>query len=411
MIEIKIDTEFQELIPPLTVDEFAQLEENVLRDGIKDSLKVWNGILIDGHNRYAIAQKYNLPFDTTELNFESRNDAAIWIIQNQLGRRNLNNYTRSELALKLKPVIAAKAKKNLVAGAEMTNTGLQKSVKAVNTQKEIAKVAGVSHDTIAKVEKIEQAVTPEVKAALMAGHMSINEAFREVKKAQKQEKAQERAARKSYTLEKELPLDACKLFCADIRDGLPQIENNSVDFIITDPPYPKEYLPLYEDLSKVAARVLKDGGSLVCMAGQSYLPEVIRLLQTALNYHWCICYLTPGGQSPQLFQKRVNTFWKPLLWFVKGNYKGDWAGDVFKSPVNDNDKTFHEWGQSFNGIKSIVERLTNPNDLILDPFLGGGTTGIAAVTAGRQFLGADIQQKCLEITFKRIKAAYTNGSS
>ena len=71
------------------------------------------------------------------------------------GRRDLTTYERSILALKLKPVIAAKAKENLVAGAEMTNTGLQKSVKAINTQQEVAKLAGVSHDTIAKVEKIE----------------------------------------------------------------------------------------------------------------------------------------------------------------------------------------------------------------------------------------------------------------
>ena len=84
--------------------------------------------------------------------------------QIQFWRRNLSAYDRSILALKLKPAIAAKAKENLIAGAEMTNTGLQKSVKAVNTQKEIAKVAGVSHDTIAKVEKIKQQAAPEIKA-------------------------------------------------------------------------------------------------------------------------------------------------------------------------------------------------------------------------------------------------------
>lgn len=147
---ITIDNDFQNLIPPLTNEEFAQLESNILRDGIRDALITWHGILIDGHNRYRIAQKYGLTYRTVEKQFTDRNDAERWIILNQFGRRNLSAYDRSILALKLKPIIAEKAKENLKVGAEITNTGLQKSVKAVNTQKELAKVAGVSHDTIAK---------------------------------------------------------------------------------------------------------------------------------------------------------------------------------------------------------------------------------------------------------------------
>ena len=157
----------------------------------------------------------------------------------------------------------------------------------------------------------------------------------------------------------------------------------------------------------MAARVLKDGGSLVCMVGQSYLPEVVQLLQTSMKYHWCMCYLTLGA-SPQRWQKRTNTFWKPLLWFVKGEYKGDWIGnDIMESPQND--KNFHHWGQSVGGMKDIIERFTNPNDLILDPFLGGGTTGVTAVMSGRKFIGVDIEEKCLETTLERIKESY--GSS
>ena len=230
----------------------------------------------------------------------------------------------------------------------------------------------------------------------------------EIKHVKKNQRQAETRERKAYTPPTELPADSCKLFRADIRDGLPEIADNSVDFIITDPPYPKDFLPLYADLSKLAARVLKDGGSLICMAGQSYLPDVIQLLATELNYHWCLCYLTPGGQSAQLFQRRVNTFWKPLLWFVKGSYSGDWAGDVLKSDTNDNDKRFHEWGQSLSGMKNIVERFTNPGDVILDPFLGGGSTGVVAATCKRKFIGVDIEQSCIDTTANRIREAFCN---
>ena len=218
-----------------------------------------------------------------------------------------------------------------------------------------------------------------------------------------------KAERKSYELEPEMPEDMCRLFVADIRAGLKELENESVDFLITDPPYPREYIPLYGDLSLLASRVLKPGGSLIVMIGQSYMPEVIEQLGRYMSYYWVMPYLTPGYGSPILFQKRVNTFWKPVLWYVKGEYKGDYIGDVLRSP--ESDKRFHEWGQSLGGMLDIVERLTNPGDVILDPFLGGGTTGAAAVIKGRKFIGTDIEAKNVEISRTRIKEAYMNASN
>ena len=116
MTDLIVDNEFKDLIPPLTDDEKKQLEENILRDGIQDPLKVWQGTLIDGHNRYEIAQRHGLVFTTVEMQFTTRDDVIIWIIKNQFGRRNLSAYDRSILALKLKPVIAAKAKERMEAG-------------------------------------------------------------------------------------------------------------------------------------------------------------------------------------------------------------------------------------------------------------------------------------------------------
>ena len=214
--------------------------------------------------------------------------------------------------------------------------------------------------------------------------------------AEKQLNREEKAKRKSYELADEIPEGNCRLFSADIRDGLKEIADESVDVIITDPPYGKEYIPLYGELSRVAQRVLKPNGSLLVMTGQSYLPEVIEHLGQYMMYHWTMCYLTPGGQSPQMFQKRVNTFWKPVLWYVKGGYTGDYVGDVLKSPVNANEKDYHEWGQSLGGMLEIVERMSNPEDVILDPFLGGGTTGVAAVMKGRKFIGTDIDSGHVE---------------
>ena len=92
MINLKIDPEFQNQIPPLTDDEYKQLEENILKEGkLLSPLIVWNNTLVDGHNRYAILQKHHeIYFSTMPLRFENREEAIAWICRNQLGRRNLS---------------------------------------------------------------------------------------------------------------------------------------------------------------------------------------------------------------------------------------------------------------------------------------------------------------------------------
>ena len=129
---MKIDVEFQSLIPPLTYEEKKMLEESILSEGCRDAIVVWNDTIIDGHNRYEICKKHGIPFETVSREFEDRNDVIEWIIKNQFGRRNLPLHERARLALRLKPVIAEKAKENERIGAEMTNkTGLQNSANQI----------------------------------------------------------------------------------------------------------------------------------------------------------------------------------------------------------------------------------------------------------------------------------------
>jgi N6-adenosine-specific RNA methylase IME4 len=92
-----VDKEFKGLIPPLTNEEFNQLEQNCIKDGILESIKVWQDVIIDGHNRHEIANKNGLDFTVTELSFENRTDAIEWIILHQLGRRNLTEEQKAYL--------------------------------------------------------------------------------------------------------------------------------------------------------------------------------------------------------------------------------------------------------------------------------------------------------------------------
>ena len=181
---ITIDKEFQSLIPPLTADEYTQLEKNILKDGIRDPLVVWKPpdgteVLVDGHNRMRIAEAHpGITYKVEYMKFDSRDDVIAWIIMNQFGRRNLSAYDRSVLALKLKPVIVERAKEQQASHSEQ---GYQKSDKAVHTAKELAKAAGVSHDTIHKVEVIENYPDKSMRQMIRSGDISINQAYRAIR--------------------------------------------------------------------------------------------------------------------------------------------------------------------------------------------------------------------------------------
>ena len=176
-----IDKEFKELIPALSSEEYQQLEQNIVSEGCRDSLVLWNETLIDGHNRYEICTKHNLSFNTIQKEFDSRESVIEWIIRNQFGRRNLPAYARSVLALKLEDVIKERAKENQKLSE---GKGCQKSdkVNPIDTKKELATLAGVSHDTIAKVKTIEKEGSDEQKQSLMKGETKINTVYQEIKK-------------------------------------------------------------------------------------------------------------------------------------------------------------------------------------------------------------------------------------
>ena len=176
---IILDNEFESLLDPQVEIERGAFEVSLLKEGCRDALIVWRdtNVLIDGYHGFKFCAAHGIQGSVIYKDFTNRGEAREYIIMNQLARRNLPMHQRARLALELKPIYEARAKENLVVGAEMTNTGLQKSVKAVNTQKELAKVAGVSHDSIDKVSKIERDAPEPIKRASRRGEISVNAAY------------------------------------------------------------------------------------------------------------------------------------------------------------------------------------------------------------------------------------------
>ena len=141
---LSIDPEFRDLIPPLTQEEQQGLLESILEEGCRDPIIVHNNTIIDGHNRYEICREMHIPFKTAPFPGKAdptRDDLKVWIIDNQLSRRNISTFDRVSLELIKEPIIAARAKENQIRTSENRVCQISDE-QAIDTKKELAKIAG-----------------------------------------------------------------------------------------------------------------------------------------------------------------------------------------------------------------------------------------------------------------------------
>ena len=172
-MEIQVDTEFRALIPPLTPEERQQLKRNIEREGVLDPLKVWNGTILDGHNRLEICDELGIKYYVQEVpDIRSREHAKIWIIKNQLGRRNLNESQRAMLAADLKKVYAGPARERMTAGKANPGPNCDEG----RADEQAARDMNVSRMSVHRAEKVKTDGTPELQAAVMSGDVSVSAA-------------------------------------------------------------------------------------------------------------------------------------------------------------------------------------------------------------------------------------------
>lgn len=257
---MKIDEEFKNLIPKLSNEELKQLEENIIEEGCREPIVLWNNTIVDGHNRYEICNRNNIEFKTTNKEFSNREEAKMWIIKNQFGRRNLSIYDRGKLALKLDDLFAVKAKQNQGTRTDIfqkteKSQEQEEIIEPINTTKELANIAGVSIDTMSKIKKIEKKAPEEVKEKVKKGEMSINQAYgyaktyeyleNEIKDEIPKEKTAEekyveeefRKIEKQRTIQKNIHNAIYKILCTDITEeylevwyeGLDRLELETLD--------------------------------------------------------------------------------------------------------------------------------------------------------------------------------------
>jgi DNA modification methylase len=418
MKDLKINQDFKKLIPPLVEDEFKQLEKNCLKEGIRDAILLWDGFIIDGHNRYEIAKKNNLDFKTLEKDFKDENEVKEWMILNQFGRRNLSNYQRSVLALQLEDVFREKAKENQGIRTDILQKSAE-SLKPIDTRQELAKVASVSHDTISKVKTIEAKAPEEVKEKLRAGEISINQVYQGIKKEEKKVNFEQKKAEFIKPIEPKKTSQI--IILGDSLSVLPTFEKKSFDLLLSDPPYGMDFksgwsdkdkiandkivdtINLFENVLKESVQLLKDDAHFYLFGSIDYMVEIKPIIEKYLNLKNILIWdrrvigmgdLRTYGKSYDVIYFGYNKVWKDL--------NGTRDRDLLSFNRVDPAKNIHPTEKPVDLLEYLVKKSTKEQDKVLEPFAGGGSTLIACKNVNRLCTGIEIEEKYVELIKSRL---------
>jgi 16S rRNA G966 N2-methylase RsmD len=385
----------------------ADLLESIKEFGIRVPLTITDkNVVISGHRRWHCACELELervPVEVKIFADELAEKKAILDFNKQREKTFSQKMNEAEL---LKEIVAEEARIRQ-ASTQFGNNGAINSV-GTETKRETADIVGKATDiggatTYRLAEKVwEAAKQGNKKARQLVQNIDDNKetitgAFKELQNYETETQLKNTRSDMAKVGKSIPQSDRWHVEVADINTYQTK---QKYDFIITDPPYPKEFLPLYEILAKRAKEWLKPEGLLIAMCGQSYLNQIYEMLSTHLKYYWTAAYMTPGQPTP-LRQRQVNSTWKPLLIYSPSDkYKGKIFGDVYTSEKPEKDN--HEWGQSISGMSSIISQICLAGQSIFDPFLGSGSTGVAALQHGCLFYGIDIDEQSVNISKKRL---------
>lgn len=384
------------LLPALSSEEYQSLKTDIMQNGILVPLiRAEDGDTIDGHHREQIAAELgitDIPVKiVTGLGEEGRRHMAI----------RLNAHRRQLTAEQKRNLIREELKRS----ADISNNWLaellgvdDKTVQAVRIEEEAA--GTITKETVfrckdGKKRKYRRSARHQQVAgqAEAPAILSINTMSDESQGA-----AQTRPLAQPTILA--VPTgDDIQIMHGDFRNL--DITPASAKLVLTDPPYDRDSMPLWDDLAVLAEKVLVDGGVLLAYTGTMFLPEIITALSKKLVYRWMLATVHEGPTT-RIHSLNMTTGWSPVVMFTKGKYEANYAfQDIIKGAGQE--KKYHPWQKPLAEIEHLVNVFTSPGDLVVDPFGGSFTTAVACKRLGRRCLSCDIDQACVATGHERMK--------
>jgi ParB-like chromosome segregation protein Spo0J len=439
---IIIKEDYEKLVPPMSQKEYQALNQSIKEQG-KNMIPViinQDDILLDGHYRLKACTELGIKFEYQVMKFTDQLEEKKFVIETNLIRRQLNEFQRVECGLPLEEMEKEKARQRkqstlpkkgekgfkhplgaiqpVLSSAEDTiNDQLRQQQPQENQDRgKIGRVSHivaskilVSHSTYERGKLIVLKGTDEQKERLRKGISSITREYNLIKQKERQDQLIKQASKAKAIVSclKAGKDNRFKLIQSDFQDiDHDMIPNDSIDLICTNPLYNKERLCIYEQLGRLASRVLRDGGSLVMHAENFALPQIFEAMKNSGLKYWSQIAVKHNGVC-NLFQRHVHLYviHEPLLWFVKGDKsKGSNSlKDLIESQSQHS--AVNEWQQSTVEAKYVISGLTIEDDIVLDPLMHKGTIGIAAINLGRQFIGIEQDPELFNMAKARIELA------
>jgi ParB family chromosome partitioning protein len=413
---------------PLNAEKVAELAESIAQVGLLQPIGVRpDGTLVYGYHRLEACKQLGwteipaVVVDGDDLH------AELAEISENLIRNELTLLERAEHLARMRAVY-----EQLYPNARGVGRPAKNSATVAAFSEWAAAQAGLAQRTIRHYVHLAESVAPEVRDAIRrtpiandgaelkslaslepskqraVAELIASRAVSSVREATRELARREALHRESVG---ELPTGIA-IRHGDFREVLGDLRGQ-VDAMITDPPYLSEYIPLYGELAKLAAELLRPHGVLVVMTPHLHLPEVVNCMTPHLRYRW-ICTYYMGDTKANVSAAKIATSWKPLLVFTRYDAENlrFVCSDYFSAAHNTADgvqKELHHWQQSLDGFIQIVERFTEPGELVVDPFLGSGTTAVACLRLGRQFVGCDTDAGAVAIARQRVQHAIEGG--
>ena len=431
MQNLSINPELKSLIPPLTAEEFKQLETNVLAEGIREPIITWQGTIVDGHNRYELAQMYDLPFKVKEMAFASINHAKKWMAENQLGRRNLTEYVKGELIAVIEDCEKAigKEEQSKAGGDQKTllstidKSDIKQKEERHDTRKIVAEKLGWSTGKKAMFDVVKKKAPEEIKEKLRQGDVSINQVYQDIKKEEKAKVLSERKQREIAEASEEKKqvadfnvqfgqvwrLGRHTLICGSAYDCA-KIDATA---IITDPPYGIDYTPEWKKWNGSESDYNKIEGD-----AKEFDPRPFLNYPTVLMFgaNYFTKHLPQGGWlcwDKRLRDELDEMVGSPfeLAWFKSSLTKRSaimirvlHGGVVNADSVQgNNQKRFHPTQKPVVLMEEIIKKVTKEKEVICDPFCGSGTTLIAAENTGRTCIAYEIEPLYCNVILSRYE--------
>ena len=419
MKQLEIKEEFKKLIPPLTTEEYKQLEDNCLEEGIREKIILWNNYIIDGHNRYNIAKQWNLEFETESKNFNSEDDVILWMIDNQNGRRNLTDGWKYKLQQRKKEILKKKHENERQERRVSNVDTLEKKSESGRTRKEIAKSLNWSTGKVAMADVVFKKATPEIEEKVLKNEITINQAYKEIKKEEKKENF------KTKKLEFEKPIINIntnqKIILGDSRVVLKDLKEKSFDLLLSDPPYGMDFksgwnnknkikndkiedtVELFDDVLRLSVPLLKDDAHFYLFGNINYINKIKPIIEKYLNIKNVLIWdrqiigmgdLKTYGNSYDVIYFGYNKKWKDL--------NGTRDRDVLNYKRIEPSKNIHPTEKPQDILQYLIKKSSKENDNILEPFAGGGSTLIACKQTNRFATGIEIEKNYYELIKKRI---------